>query len=142
MASTVSEKIEIRIPSQEGYEQIATEASAAAARIMGFDSERIEGLKTAMREACRNAIEHAHRMDSSIPVRITLTLDSSALHIEVEDQGEGFGETPPPPDLRAMIEEGKPARGWGLSLMRHFMDELAFERKQGGGHVVHMVLRL
>ena len=142
MASTTSQKIEVRIPSQVGYEQVAADVSAAVARIIGFDPERIEDLKTAMREACRNAIEHAHNMKDEIPVGITFTVEPFALHIEVEDQGEGLRETPTRPDLRAMMEEGKPTRGWGLFLIRHLMDELTFERKPGGGHVVRMVLRL
>ena len=142
MASITAKKIEVRIPSQGGYEQIAADASAAVARIMGFAPERIEDLKTAMREACRNAIEHAHHMKSGIPVGITFTVEASALHIEVEDHGEGLREPPALPDLRAMMEEGKPTRGWGLLLIRRLMDELTFERKPNGGHVVHMVLRL
>jgi len=142
VASTASKKIEVRIPSQVGYEQIAADASASVARIMGFTPERIEDLKTAMREACRNAIEHAHYMNTGIPVGITFTVESSALHIEVEDRGEGLRETPARPDLRAMMEEGKPTRGWGLLLIRRLMDELTFEHKPGGGHVVHMILRL
>lgn len=142
MASTASKKIELHIPSQRGYEQIAADASAAVAHIMGFAPERIEDLKTAMREACRNAIEHAHHMNTGIPVGITFTVESCALHIEVEDQGEGLREAPALPNLRAMMEEGQPTRGWGLFLIRRLMDELTFEHKPGGGHVVHMILRL
>jgi anti-sigma regulatory factor (Ser/Thr protein kinase) len=87
-------------------------------------------------------MEHAHHMDGDIPVRIRLTMESSALHIEVEDQGKGFAKMPPPPDLRAMIEEGTSTRGWGLFLIRHLTDELTFEHTPEGGHVVHMILRL
>lgn len=141
MASTERKKVEIRIPSELGYEQVVADASAAVARIMGFEAERIEDLKTALREACRNAVEHAHRSDSRIPVGVTFTIGSDALQIEVEDQGEGIDGTPPQPDLKAMIEEGASSRGWGLSLIRELTDELSFERKPGGGHVVRMVMK-
>ena len=103
MALTPSSKIEVRIPSQVGYEQVAADASAAVARIMGFAPERIEDLKTALREACRNAMEHAHHMDSGIPVGITFTVELSALRIEVEDQG----------DRAPLLELGKGAEVFG-----------------------------
>ena len=53
--------IEVHIPSILGYEKVAMESAAAAAKIMGFHQSRIEDLKTAISEACSNAMEHGNR---------------------------------------------------------------------------------
>jgi len=68
-------KIELHIPSVMGYEKVAMECAASTAKKMGFTEDRIEDLKTAVAEACLNAIEHGNEMDTSTKVGITLTID-------------------------------------------------------------------
>ncbi len=55
------------------------ETAASMAKRMGFTEDRIEDLKTAVAEACINAIEHGNEMDSSTKVAITLTAEESKL---------------------------------------------------------------
>jgi serine/threonine-protein kinase RsbW len=58
-------KIELHIPSVIGFEKVAMECAASVAKKMGFTEDRIEDLKTAVAEACLNAIEHGgHRCPS------------------------------------------------------------------------------
>ena len=42
------------------------EKAAEVAREMGFSEDRIEDLKTAVSEACTNAIEHGHRITTGL----------------------------------------------------------------------------
>lgn len=53
--------IELHIPSRLGYEKIAMNTAASTARMMGFSDERVEDLKTAVAEACINAMEHGNK---------------------------------------------------------------------------------
>lgn len=55
--------MELRIPSILGFEKLAMDFAASAARLLklpenGEPENRIEDLKTAVSEACINAIEH------------------------------------------------------------------------------------
>ena len=52
----------LTFPSELGYERLARDTVAAFAVRLGFDSERVENLKTALSEACINAIEHGNAL--------------------------------------------------------------------------------
>jgi serine/threonine-protein kinase RsbW len=60
----------------------------------------------------------------------------------VKDEGDGIREIPPDPDIQRKIEELEPARGLGLFLIRHLMDEVELNKMTPDGHVVRMVIRL
>ena len=51
-----STTVEVRLPSRMGYEKVAMSTAASVAKLMGFREDRIEDLKTAVAEACINAI--------------------------------------------------------------------------------------
>ncbi len=53
--------IEVSLPNMLGYERIAMQCAASFAKIVGFVPERVEDLKTAVSEACLNAMEHGNK---------------------------------------------------------------------------------
>ena len=63
MSDVKSTSVEVRLPSRLGYEKVAMSTAAAVAKLMGFREDRIEDLKTAVAEACINAIEHGNRLN-------------------------------------------------------------------------------
>ena len=63
MTNVKSTSVEVRLPSRLGYEKVAMSTAAAVAKLMGFKPERVEDLKTAVAEACINAIEHGNLMN-------------------------------------------------------------------------------
>src|SRR5689334_6500734 len=79
--------IELRLPSRLGYEKVAMDTAASLARRMGFDSDRIDALRTAVSEAVTNAIEHGNRRDSTMKVMVMLTARPDELVVSVADQG-------------------------------------------------------
>jgi serine/threonine-protein kinase RsbW len=135
--------VELKIPSELGYERVAREAAATVARRLGFSPERIEELKTAVDEACTNAIRHGSKSDARMKVVVVLTADETKLDILVKDPGAG---TSPPnevvaPDIQAQIEEGSPKGGLGLWLIRQMVDEAYFmEDDEGGGNQFRMII--
>ncbi len=133
--------IELHIPSAFGYEKVAMEEVAAVAQLMGFSEDRIEDLKTAVAEACLNAIEHGNRMNTTFQVGIELLSDASKLQISVSDQGKGISVVPAP-DIDAKIEGKEPPRGWGIFLIKNLVDEVRFDAKAGGGHEIRMLIHL
>ncbi len=134
-------KIELHIPSVMGYEKIAMETAASTAKRMGFSEDRIEDLKTAVAEACLNAIEHGNKMDTSTKVGITLTMEESRLQVAVKDEGKGVGETSSP-SIASKIEGKDKTRGWGIFLIKSLVNEVKFEVSPEGGNVVKMIIYL
>ncbi len=58
--------VEVRLPSRLGYEKVAMSTAAAVAKLMGFREDRVEDLKTAVAEACINAMEHGNRLNEGL----------------------------------------------------------------------------
>ena len=79
--------IELSFPSELGYEKIARDAVAAFARRLGCDRERVEDLKTALGEACINAIEHGNARAPGLRVDIRCTCADDRLTVDVCDSG-------------------------------------------------------
>ena len=137
----LEEKFELHIPSVLGFEKVAMEYAASVARMMQFPAERIDDLKTAVAEACLNAIEHGKSMDATTRVGISFTIEPARLQVAVQDGGTGIGQITPPSIERTMAGKRKP-RGWGIFLIKKLVDEVEFETTPGSGNVVRMVIHL
>ena len=134
--------IHLKLPSKLGYERVAMDAGSAAAKLMGFHTSRVEDLRTAISEACINAIEHAHRFNASMKVVVALTMGEDSLLIDVADQGEGLPDAIQTPDLSSKFEGDQCARGWGIFLIKSLMDEVQFNVTSELGNVTRMIIRL
>jgi len=135
--------VELKIPSELGYERVAREAAATVARRLGFSPERIDELKTAVDEACTNAIRHGSKSDSRMKVVVVLSADETKLDILVKDPGAG--DSPPSevlaPDIQAQVEGRSPAGGLGLWLIRQMVDEAYFvEDSESEGNLFRMII--
>jgi serine/threonine-protein kinase RsbW len=137
--------IELRIPSEFGYEKLAMRLAGAVAQQMGFASERVKDLKTAVSEACLNAIEHGNQLDASTQVLVLLSIDADRLSIDVTDEGRG-GPPPnhfPEPDIRRKIAGQETLRQMGIYVIQNLVDEAGFvEPALGGGNQFRMVIHL
>jgi len=136
------EVIELAVPSRLGLEQVAMDAAAAVAKLMGFSEDRIEDLKTAVEEACINAIEHGNRQNANVKVLVELIADDSKLQVDIHDQGKGIRGRIEKPDIDAKIARKQTARGWGLFLIQSLMDEVEFDWSPETGNVTRMVIHL
>ena len=137
---TTEQKFEIHLPSTLGAEKLAMDFSATVAKSMNFPADRVEDLKTAVSEACTNAMEHGNKLDASTKVGISLTVDKGRLQVAVQDQGRGIGNVRAP-DIDSQIEEKTEPGGWGIYLIKNLMDEVSFESTPEGTRV-KMIIHL
>jgi len=134
--------VEVNLPNVLGYERIAMECSASFAKIGGLVKERIEDLKTAVAEACLNAMEHGNRDHPDSRVIITMYLGDKDFKVSVMDAGDGMSIIPQHIDIKKKIEGLEPPNGLGLFLIQQLVDQVEFKKMNGGGHVVKMVLKM
>jgi serine/threonine-protein kinase RsbW len=133
---------EIQLPSRLGSEKVAMAKAADLARAMGFDEERIEDLKTAIAEACINAIEHGNKLDETLPVGVILSRGADSLEIRVVDTGQGPQSRNTAPDIDKKMHEEEQSRGMGMFLIESLVDEVEWVSCPLAGSYARMVIRL
>jgi serine/threonine-protein kinase RsbW len=138
-----SRVVELRIPSELGYEKIAREAVATVARRLEFDEEKTEDIKTAVSEACTNAIRYGGGADARMKVVVVLTADEDKLDILIKDPGAS-GSPPDDvgiPDIDGMVEGKTRLGGMGLFIIRELVDEAGFvEGDDEDGNQFRMII--
>jgi serine/threonine-protein kinase RsbW len=143
MVETRGTAVEVKLPSRLGFEKVAMGTAASVAKLMGFPDDRIEDLKTALAEACINAIEHGNQLDSSLCVGVILSASDEALEVKVMDTGTGIAKAPSKPDIDRKMHGEEDPRGMGMFLIQSLVDEAEWVKgSPGKGSYVRLVIRL
>jgi serine/threonine-protein kinase RsbW len=118
--------------------------AAGMAKLMGFSEDRIEDLKTAVAEACINAMEHGNQMNASIPVSVVLSMKADELEVKVMDNGTGMEMPAPAPDIHRKMTGEEEARGMGMFLIQALVDEAEWvsATENDGQSFVRLVIRM
>ena len=142
MSEPKANSIELRVPSILGYEKVAMGTAASFAVLMGFSEERVEDLKTAVAEACINAMEHGNKLDDSLTIGVVLTITEDSLEVKVSDNGEGPHGTTAAPDIDKKMLGEEEARGMGMFLIQALVDEVEWVSTPPSGSYARMVIHL
>ncbi|MGA3159796.1 MAG: ATP-binding protein [Terracidiphilus sp.] len=138
--------VEVRVPSRMGFEKVAMSTAASVARLMGFRQDRIEDLKTAVAEACINAIEHGNRLNEKLSVGVILSAGPDALEVKVMDEGKGMNRQPGKqntPDIDRKMRGEEDPRGMGMFLIQALVDEAEWVAgDEANSSYVRLVIRL
>jgi len=133
--------VELRIPSVFGYEKVAMATVGVVAARLGISGDKANDLRTAVAEACINAIEYGNRGDAQIPVIVTMSIDDRRLIVGVRDRARGATR----PQMGKMVDLQNPPSGphanMGLFLIHHLVDEVDIICRPSGTQV-YMVIRL
>ena len=133
--------MELSFPSELGYEKVAREAVAAFARRLGCDRERVEDLKTALGEACINAIEHGNGKAPGLRVDVSCVGADDRLEIEVHDRGlKRYESSGAVPSIDLKLRGLAPLRGMGLMMIAQLVDEAGFTESADGGNHFRLVV--
>jgi serine/threonine-protein kinase RsbW len=143
MSERKSTTVEVRLPSRLGFEKVAMSTASAVAKLMGFREDRIEDLKTAVAEACINAIEHGNRLNEKLSVGVVLSAREDALEVKVIDDGKGMRSRPIKPDIDRKMHGEEDPRGMGMFLIQALVDEAEWVAgSDGRSSYVRLVIRL
>jgi len=143
MRESKSTTVEVKLPTRLGYEKVAMSTASAVAKLMGFPEDRIEDLKTAVAEACINAIEHGNRLNEKLSVGVVLRAEPDALEVKVIDDGSGIKKQPARPDIDRKMHGQEDARGLGMFLIQALVDEAEWVTgRDGKSSYVRLLIKL
>ena len=137
-----NQNIKITLPNQVGYERIAMACAATFAKMVGLSPERIEDLKTIVAEASINAMQHGNKGRQDARVIVVMNFTDDTIYVAVQDEGEGFEEFLPDPNIERIVNELDPPVGFGTFLIRELADQVEFEKTADGANVIKMAVKL
>lgn len=115
------------IPSDTGAGKQVLDQVLAQLATHQWGQRDIFGVHLALEEALVNAIKHGNRCDASKTVRVVCELSLNKLHIQIQDEGQGFNPDAVP-DCTDHEHIEMPS-GRGVLLMRSFMSSVEFNGK-------------
>ena len=116
----------------------ALEAFAAEHRL---PAKVLQAADLVLEEHVTNVLQYAYADTALHEIRVRLSCDEGALHVEVEDDGRAFNPLEAPPVDTSIPMEERPIGGLGIHLMRRFMDGLDY-RREGARNILRMTKRL
>lgn len=120
-------EFEMTIPMVSDTELVAARALEQLAENLRIGPQEIGRIKMALVEACINAFEHSGVREGR--VRLLFSVAGGDLRIRVENRGRRLDAFSP---QAAEGAEDRRKRGWGLTLIRELMDDVAFEPREDG----------
>jgi len=114
--------VSLGIPMMPNMELTAARTASAVAGFMELPPDKLQEVEAALVEACINAFEHSQSKDRRLDIDFRTGEDR--LTIVITDRGHGFDVQEALDEIKARRARGEQRRGWGLSLMGEFMDEM------------------
>jgi len=129
----------LEIPGHEGYLTQIRIIVADLARKVGFDDQEIAKIEIAVGEACSNVVQHAYAADTEWcwrhrdpQIRLRVRTENDHLVIEINDHGQRF-------DFASYRPGEMNASGYGVAIIRRFMDEVQYSSNDQTGNTLRMV---
>jgi anti-sigma regulatory factor (Ser/Thr protein kinase) len=116
----------------------AVEALQEFGRQRRLDEKDIFGLALALEECGSNIVNHALRHDARQQFQVAVEHTAGRVSIELRDRGPEFDPTKVRVEPRS--EDDGPG-GWGIQLVRRYMDEMRY-RRENGENVLLLTRRL
>jgi anti-sigma regulatory factor (Ser/Thr protein kinase) len=119
----------------------AVEQLRAFGREHQIAEKALFGLALALEECGANIVHYACRDQAQEKFRVTFEQGAGTLAIELRDHGPAFDPTAAAATELAGAGDDRPAGGWGIQLVRHYIDEIRYAR-EGDENVLRMTKRL
>ena len=119
----------------------AVEALQEFGQARQVPEKQLFGLTLALEECASNIVNHALRREARQTFRVTLEHTGSAMVIELRDCGPEYDPTQAPVIEKEPEADDRPPGGWGIQLVRRYMDEIRYAR-EAGENVLRLTKRI
>jgi len=141
-----ADKLLIQTPGHGSYLAYIRAIVGDLARKIGFDGGEAAKIEMAVDEACSNVVRHAYSPDKEWcwqqrdpEIRLDIRVEGNLLIIEINDHGQRFDfANYRPARMEDHLREMKPG-GYGILIMRNFMDEVQYSSNDQTGNTLRMV---
>jgi len=103
--------------------------------------QQLFGLALALEESASNIVNHALRREARQTFQVALAHTGGAMVIELRDRGPEFDPTKACPAAPANAGDEQTPGGWGIQLVRRYMDEICY-RREAGQNVLRLTKQL
>ena len=97
---------------------------------MRFNQLTTDGVNLAVEEAVVNVMNYAYPEGTRATILLEVFADEESVRFELRDDGRPFDPTSEEVDVENNVKN-KIIGGMGIHLIRHYMDHIAYERKDG-----------
>ena len=119
----------------------AVEALQEFGRARQVGEKDLFGLALALEECGSNIVNHALQGDPQQKFQVAVEHTGSAVIIELRDHGPAFDPTQVRAAEPAADDDDRPPGGWGVQLVRRYMDDISYCREPGE-NVLRLTRRL
>ena len=110
------------------------------AQAAGVPEKTIFGLALALEECGSNIVNHALQRDAQQKFQVAIENTGDSFVIELRDRGPEFDPTAAAPRKPEAEDDDLPG-GWGIQLVRRYMDEIRYQR-DAGENILRLTKRL
>ncbi|MGB6222489.1 ATP-binding protein [Haloferula sp.] len=96
-----------------------------------IDMKTLFGLTLALEECASNIVNHALQRDASRSFQVSFNDADGGMVIELRDSGPEFDPTATPDREPSPEDDDEPPGGWGIQLVRRYIDEILYSRSFG-----------
>ena len=127
------ESIPVTISSQLSELAKVEQISETVSDKMGFNQDEKDNLAIAITEVVGNAIVHGNKQDPDKKVFVQFHIYTDRLHVEIQDEGDGFDpeQVDDPLDPANLMKES----GRGIFILQNLIDAVEFEFSKSGTKV-------
>lgn len=119
------------------------------ARQVGFPEDEVAKIEMAVDEACTNVVEHAYEAKRNWfwkhpnpEIRLTIHTEADRLIIQINDDGQSFDFAAYRPGNIVERIRAMRSGGYGIAIMRQFMDEVEYISDDETGNTLRLVKHL
>ncbi len=136
-------RVQLSAPGRGSSLRFIRQVVADLARKIGFPDDEVAKIEMAVDEACSNVVEHAYgqqfRQQADPEIGLEVRKEDGRLVIEINDHGQKFDfASYQPTNIESRLNAMKTS-GYGISIMRRFMDEVQYSSNDQTGNTLRLV---
>ncbi|MEI6083561.1 MAG: ATP-binding protein [Verrucomicrobiota bacterium] len=139
-------KLSIHTPGHGSYLNYIRTLVGDLARKVGFPEDDVAKVEMSVDEACSNVVKHAYAPKKAWlwqhrhpEIRLDMQVVDNKVIIEIHDHGQKFDFAAYRPDAIQDRLKDMQTNGYGISIMREFMDEVTYSSCDSTGNTLRLV---